>query len=94
MAKLFVLRAHWTEYWNDADEGLVTVADVYADISFAADPAPLHTIRDNLVAGYKNNYWSLKRAHELKALWAGYDDNITYRFEVEDITHLFLTAGE
>lgn len=88
--KLYVLRAYWTEQWNDADEGLMDVCETYADIGFSINRHELEKIAADLVKGQTGKFWSERRAKQLRSLWGGYDDFKDYTFKVEDITSFII----
>jgi hypothetical protein len=91
--RLWELRAVWTNYYPDPDEGLVAVCERTEAVAFAVDDAGrewLVEIQADLQRGFVNNVWSEKRTAELRQLYPGFDADDDRQYEIVEVTHLLL----
>lgn len=89
--RLFELRACWGEYYDCPDNGRTKVCDTYETIGFSVDDdAPLKTVADDLMAGFKGGYWNERRANHLRQLYPGYDDNRDTEYRIIDVSDLII----
>ncbi len=83
---LFVLRATREEIYDCPDNGTTKICDVYEDIRFSFEREALDATAADLNRGHGGDYWSEKRANELRRLHPNYDDACTY--SVHDVSDL------
>ena len=89
--KLFELRAEWVEQYDCPDNGLTNICDNYDVIAITLnDDSRLKTIAEDLIRGFKNNEWSLKRAKELRALYPEYETDRETTYVIHEITDKIL----
>lgn len=89
--KLFELRAEWVEQYDCPDNGNTDICDNYDVIAITInDDSQLKTIAEDLSKGFKNNYWSLKRAKELCSLYPNYNDFRETKYVIHEITDMII----
>lgn len=89
--RLFELRAEWIEDYDCPDNGITEICDNYDVIAIQINSKDkLIVMAEDLLKGFKNGHWSLKRVKELRAIYPNYDYFRETRYTIHELTDLVI----
>jgi hypothetical protein len=89
--KLYELRAVWRETYDCREEGVQDICENHDTIALQIDSdEKLKQMQADLIKGFNNNYWSLKRSKELRSIYPQYDDYKDQKFIIIELTDFII----
>ena len=89
--KIYELRAVWRETYQCPEDGIQDICENHDTIAIQIDTDDkLKVLQADLMQGFKNNYWSLKRSNELRRIYPQYDDYRDQKFVIVELTNFII----